>query len=264
MSAIVNRVALPANRLTGGFETKTSNDDAYLLATHTNYNGNKNNSQMVSAIASGWRLDNRGGERRTKYSLGYEKLSDVSKTEGIAFIREFNRIETGYVVLETTLDTDGNDGLFMEWRNEKDEAVYHVEVKDGIWQHKNADGSFSPLYENGLLERHFDFRIEIDLDNKYSKTYINKECTGVFNLINDDVNLFNFRFAFTEEGTGVAYPGYLRAYVNYPAYEDFMFGMKGSMPVLWSGTNAEITSSQDLLIKDGAKFKEPSAKQEAI
>jgi len=260
MSAIVNRVALPENRLSGGFEVKKSNDDAYLMATHTNYNGNKNNSQMVSAIASGWRLDNRGGEKRTKYSLGYERLSDVSKTEGVAFIREFNRTETGYVVLETTVDTDGSDGFYLEWRNEADEAIYHIEVKDGIWQHKNADGSFTPMYESGILERHFDFRIEIDLDNRLSKTYINKKCVGVFKLINDDVNIYNFRFAFTEEGTGVTYLGYFRAYVNYPVYEDFMFGMKGSMPVLWSGTNAELSSSQDLLVKDGGKVKKSFSK----
>ena len=253
MSAIINRVALPENRLEGSFEIKKSNDDAYLLATHTNYNGNKNNSQMVTAIASGWRLDNRGSVQKKEYSLGYDKITDISKTEGVAFIREFNRTETGYIVLETTLDTDGNDGLFLEWRNQEDEAIYHVEVKDGIWQHKNADGSFTPLYTAGKLERHFDFRIEIDLDNAYSKTYINKNCMGVFPLISENVNMYNFRFAFTEEGTGVAYPGVLRAYVNYPVFEDFQFGLQKTVPHMWSVENAALTNAQDLLINDGGK-----------
>lgn len=253
MSAIINRVALPENRLQGDILLQSSEDDAYLLATHTNYNSNQNNSQMVSAIASGWRLDNRGGEKRTSYSGGYERIKDISTTEGVAFIREFNKTETGLVVLETTLDTDGNDGLYIEYRNADDEAIYHIEVKDGIWQHKNVDGSYTPLYESGLLERHFDFRIEIDLDNKYSVTYINNLCVGAFKLINENANILNFRFAVTEEGVGVAYVGSFRAYVNYSIYDDFMFGKEGTLPLMWSGNGFALTKNQNITINDGGR-----------
>ncbi len=254
ISAIVNRVALPENRLDGDLGGKDSTDEAYFLAYHTDFNGNiESKGEMVQGIASGWMLDNRGGERRTEYKYGYERLSDVSETEGVALIREYNKTETGNIVLETEVACDRKDGLYLEYRNDKDESIYRIEIKDNKWQHRNADGSYTEIYAPEEAEGYFLFRIEVDLDNKFSKTYINDEFCGAFRLASENANVCNFRFAFTEEGTGTAYPGVYSSYVNYGIYDDFVMCDNNDVPIYWNTENAAIDKNAQLLINDGGR-----------
>ena len=257
MSAIINRVALPENRLDGDIALKKSTDDAYVLALNLEYDANKSGKSLMLPLTSGWLLDNRGGERRYAYDGKYEILKDVSTTEGVALIREFNKTTTGYINFMTFFACDNNDGLYLEARNDKDEAIYHLEIKDGKWQYKNKDGSFTPVYDIDMTKGTYYFRVEIDLDNKYSKTYINNECYAVLPLTADDVNLYNFRFAYTDEGTGTTDLGTFFAYANYAMYDDFVMAQNKEIPLFWDCDKAAASYTNAnkgiFVIQDGGK-----------
>ena len=106
-AAIITRVALPEKRLQKKLDV-IANDDAYPLTYNTSYAGSK------EGINSGWRLDNRGGIPRVSIEGGYGSLADISKTEGTAMVREFNKVTTGLIDLETTVDMGGTfNGFYM-------------------------------------------------------------------------------------------------------------------------------------------------------
>lgn len=246
-AAIINRVALPENRLAKSLD-KISRDDAYLLIYNTLYSGSK------EGINSGWVLDARGSLPRTSIEGGYGSLSDISKTEGTQMIREFNKTTTGLVNLETTVSLgSGFDGFSLEYRNDADKPVYKLETIDGAWKLLQADGSYKTLMENAKDQTLFTFNITVDLDNNRSTTIINTKDYGTYPLVTSgaDSNLLNFRFATTDESTAVATLGPIKTTVNYAVYDEFYYNSDGKNPPMgWVGEGA-VAGSQQLRITNG-------------
>ena len=173
-AAIINRVALPENRLSKTLD-KYSKDDAYALAYNIGYVG------QITGISSGWRLDNRGGMPRLAVSGGYGTMTDTSTTEGLAMIREFNKITTGVINVEANATVLGEfDGFSLEFRNEADELVYQIKTVDKGWAIRGTDGKYTTLVPNAKEMLDFAFNITIDLDNNRSTTYINKVNCGTY------------------------------------------------------------------------------------
>ena len=97
-AAIINRVALPENRLSKALD-KVSEDDAYLLVTSRS--ASMSNSQH--GVKSGWLYDGRGGAPLTSLESSYSALVDISTESGTAYIREINKTTTGKVILRTSV-----------------------------------------------------------------------------------------------------------------------------------------------------------------
>lgn len=233
-AAIVNRVALPANRLKKTLDV-TANDDAYPIALNTSYQSNK------EGIGSGWRLDNRGGVPRNNIDGGYGLLADISETQGTAMIREFNDVRTGVVTLATSLAAEGTiDGVILEFRNEAGESVYKIIAEDGAWKYENADKTRESLCAARDASG-FSFRIVIDLDNGRSTTFINGENCGTYPLCvpKDAADLMNFRFATTAQSTAVVSFGAFELTANYAVYDDFDFDKDREIPFGWTGVGTE-------------------------
>ena len=98
--------------------------EAYTLVDLTSYSAYK------EGIASGWRMDNRGGVPMTAVEGGYGALTDISEEAGTALIREFNTTDEGLLVLETSAKVTG-DGFSLEFRNEDDQPIYRLYTDDG-------------------------------------------------------------------------------------------------------------------------------------
>ena len=237
-AAIINRVALPENRPAKTLD-KISDDDAYTMIITENFTG------TMEGINSGWVLDNRGATPRTTLTAPYSSLFDIDNTAPSAFIREFNKTETGVFDLYTTASAKG-DGVYLEFRNDNDKSVYRVITKDGKWNIVNADGTLTAVSDFKEGEKQ-EFHIRIDLDNKRSTTYIDDTLCGTYPLIGE-ANLYNFRFATTEECVGSLTPGFVYMYANYPVFEKF----NGSdMPKNW-------TALGDVSVSDSLKICENS------
>ena len=241
-AAIITRVALPEKRLQKSLAVK-ANDDAYTLVYNTNYVGNK------EGINSGWRLDNRGGIPRTSIEGGYNSLTDISEESGVAMIREFNKVTTGLINLETTVTMGANfNGFFLEFKNEAGDTVYKLITAENAWNVVNADGTLTKVVDNAS-SGNYTFNIYLDIDNGVSTTYINGVNCGTHPLCvsGDDANLMNFRFATTDESTAVIALGLINITANYAVNDDFDFHKNGEIPFEWTGYNA-VNKSGDLVL----------------
>ncbi len=245
-AAIINRVALEENRVSGEL-LKFSDDDAYCL----DYTRDLIVNGGAAGIKSGWLFDNRGGVPATDYRLNVKTVADESETEGVALIREFNKTTTGSVFTEAKITLIRDEGFYIEHRNANDKSIYRLEVKDGMWQTLNADGSYTKHSEAG--EGTYVFGITVDLDNGVSTTVINGvEKEGELCLAGDELNLLNMRYASNEKGKAKYSLQSTFTYVNYSVHDEFTYDETGSAPYGWNVNNAKI-SEDELHIDKGGK-----------
>ena len=227
-AAIINRVALPENRLEKALR-KISNDDAYTLCSNSSMNSE------ISGAGSGWLLDNRGGVPRKALLAGYSATSDVSTSTGTAFIREFNKTSTGRFRLYSENSVVNPDGFYIEYQNTDGDSVYRLEVIDGSWNVYTAEGTV-PVYEIASGESIFKIELFVDLDNCDSTLFLNGKACGTFALpvSGDAVNLYNFRYASTDKGTPSYKPVQTTITSNYALNEGFGKTDKNSVPRGWT------------------------------
>ncbi len=214
-AAIINRVAIAENRVKGELLPFTS-ENAYTLVYNTSMEGSK------EGINSGWVLDNRGGAARAART-SYSAITDVSDKYATAWIREFNFIPKGEIVLDTRI-TSFADGTFVEYRDVKDDTVYMLKIVDGAWSVLGKDGKLIPVASGNKVTKEnsiFDLRVSINLDTGKSTTFVNNEACGIFDLLSD--NVFSYRVGVDEKGTGVVTMSHVNMVVNYNVYEDFKF-----------------------------------------
>ncbi len=214
-AAIINRVAIPENRVKGELADFTS-DNAYTLCYNESMDGYK------EGINSGWVLDNRGGTAKLDNSA-FGSITDVSTKYGTAWIREFNYIPKGEIVLETRLNTISN-GVYVEYLDAQDETTYIAKVIDGQWNIMGKDGKYTPVAPNNKVSVDnsvFLLRVSVNLNTGKSTTFINNEACGSFDLLSD--NVLSFKIGIDEAGTGSISMTHVNMVVNYNVYEDFTF-----------------------------------------
>ena len=227
----------------------SSSLDAYLLVNNTGYNGGFESF----APNSGWLYDNRGGYPRTNIKEPYSMLNDVSDKDGCALIRQFNYINRGTICLETCIYPNSS-GAILEFRDEDENAVYSLYLRDGNWCILNSDKEYSPILENVMKDElaGFFFRIYIDLDNKTSKTYIDGIYCGEHALLSD--NILSFRFATGKKEKLVLTPGPITMTCNYKAYENFdKFGLDSIYN--WETDGNAYVENHELWVESGKAKK---------
>lgn len=228
-AAIINRVAFPESRL----EKKLlviSDDDAFYLCQNSGMDGE------MTGINSGWELDNRGGMPRTSLMASYATTTDISTTAGTALIRDLNKTSTGRITLYSEISVASPNGFYIEFRNEAGESVYRAEVIDGVWNVLTDGGKYVPAYEikNGTSQ--FKITAVADLDNGIGSLEINGEDCAEFVLpvSGDDANIYNFRYATTDESISSYRISYTAISSNYTLDEGFGKTTKGTVPKGWT------------------------------
>lgn len=199
----------------GAVQNSSSYHEAYALAFNEQYSGRR------EYINSGWVLDNRGGPARKTQGGAYDILTDVSASEGTALIRQFNKIDEGEIVIETSLRTSGN-GVSLEARDESDNVVYRLKLIGGAWKIMTSSTAYTTLVTNSgttNIDRTFKFRIILNLDNGQSTTFIDDVNLGTHNLLG--TNIKNFRFATDEASMINVIPGEININANYFVNEIF-------------------------------------------
>ncbi len=243
-AAIINRVAIPENRLKKSLD-KISDDDAYELIITRNFNGSK------EGIASGWQLDNRGGYPRNKLVGGYTILTDISDTEGTALIRDINPTDTGKITFDykLTLSGDGN-GVYISFDNTDDVSMLKLIKDEKGWNSVQNDGSKKLLFESN--EKSFVFKTVLDIDNGRSNFYINgTDCGTVPFSEASNKTLSRIVIGTDEECTTGVSLAYVMAYANYAIHDDFIYSDINKLPDGWNGVNSVVSSASNLKI--GAK-----------
>ena len=234
-AAIIGRVAIPENRLKKTLSDFTS-ENAYVLCYNVGMGGSK------EGINSGWVLDNRGGTAKTD-NTGAAAIGDVSKEYATCFIREFNYIPKGTIVLETVISAI-NDGAFLEYLDVAGNVVYQLKIRDGKLNVLTKGGYTVLDTVTGTVQ----VRAYINLDDGKSITYINDKNLGTHELLSD--NVMSYRVGMDEEGMGTVTVSSVNMVVNYAMYENFdVFGTDSSYGWTKTGsvlrTNNQITMSKD-------------------
>ncbi len=241
-AAIINRVAIPQNRLKKTLKEDTARD-AYLLLQNSKY-----------TLENGWLLDNRGG--MPKNALPAEEitpLTDVSETESTALIRKFNPI-FGDVITADFDATFYKNGAYIQFNDKDGKPVYQLKLIDNAWQILKADGTYTSvkpvtLAENGTK---FDFRIVVDLNKKTSLTYIDKVNCGTHPVLSD--NISDFRFAVDKKSTGTIIPGPMRMTANYAFYEDFDYNAALDADYGWKNSGARLENNELVLENNASAY----------
>ncbi len=224
-AAIINRVAIPENRLEKSLKEYTARDAYQVVYSDGTYSNPivTGKSGMHENLPSGWVNDNRGGAPKFSIEDNISSLVDVSTTEGTALIREVNKTQDEKIVAEFSARANGN-GAYVEFRDEKGSSVYKLYVKDGKWSLLCKDGKYTALAE-ASAENDDVFRVYIDQKSGKAKTFINNKSFGEHDLLSD--NILNFRFATDEEGTASISAGKVNMVANYGIFEIFdLFGIE--------------------------------------
>ena len=250
-AAIINRVALPENRLSKTLD-KISEDDAYLLV----YADNLSVSGGRNGTPSGWTFDNRGGQPTTDYKINLSVIKDKRDDEKVRLIKEFNKVTTGKIQIETKVNLKNADGFCFEVNNDENKAIYRIEVKDNAWMYLGADGSYAKIGD--VLSGENVLRIDIDLDNGKTSSFIGTEgktITYAGTVADKNANAVNFIYGSTEKGLAEFEMNSAYAYVNYPLYDDFKYIPDGSAPYNWNVSGASVKDSELVLDASGSAVR---------
>ncbi len=219
-AAIINRVAIPENRLQKTLKEYNVRD-SYMFAYSGGTYGNDNAARATTVkenLASGWTFDNRGGAPIKSIEEQIATFRDISTTQGTALIREFNRIDKDVVSADFAFKTSG-DGFYTEFRDEEGKSTYQVKLLDNKWHILGKDGKYTAISDGVDISDVFEFRVVLDLVKGQSTTYINDVNCGTHALLSD--NIVNFRFATDEEHVLSVVPSKVCLTANYAIFDYF-------------------------------------------
>jgi len=251
-AAIINRVAIPDNRIKGTLK-KYDKRDAYKLAysvgTYTNSIAARADT-IRENIDSGWVYDNRGGAPMISIEHSLSTLSDISDTQGVALIRDFNKIDKDVIQADFALRAY-DDGVYCDFRDDKGNTAYQVKLIGGKWNILEKGGKYTELCARTPADSKQDetFRVYLNLKTGKSITYVNgKEC-GTHDLLSD--NVMSFRFATDEKSKTRFTPGKVSFNANYSVFEEFdTFGIE---PVYgWQSQGNAVVENGELVLRDKA------------
>lgn len=220
-AAIINRVALPDNRITGELKDYDVKRDSYVLAyfdgTMSNsIAGGKDSGYIRENIEAGWKLDNRGGAPRNAINESISGIVDVSDTQPTSLYREFNKIDKDVIFAEFNVMQAVEKGGAVKFCDIDGKDAFVYGIVDGSWAVLGKDGSYTAIAK---AEVNSAFRTTLDVPAGKVKTYINNVYCGEHDMLSD--NVASIRFTIDEAGKGTIVPGKMNIVANYGAYEIF-------------------------------------------
>ena len=251
-AAIINRVAIPQNRVKGTLAEYDKRDAyklAYSVGTYTNSISSRADT-IRENIDSGWVYDNRGGAPVISVEQPLSTINDISDKEGTALIREFNKIDKDIIQADFALRAYG-DGVYCDFRDESGKTVYEVKLIDGKWNISGKDGKYTPICDAAKDDNNQDeaFRVYLDLKTGKSTTFIGGKNCGVHDLLSD--NIMSFRFASDEKSKTRYTPGKVSFNANYSIFEEFdLFGIDSVYG--WRSEGDAVVENGELILKNKA------------
>ena len=242
-AAIINRVAIPENRLTGTLTPEPERKEAYYLI---------DNEEMVYytrgtlRLASGWNYDNRITEAVDKTGKTTNALADTSKTGHVAINRDIKVQTTGKLVLESLLSISSSNanGVRIFFTNTKGENVAEMYTKGGTW-HAKGSNDIDTGVEAAIGA--YSIRLTMNLDTKAAYAEINGANKFDFTLGNFG-DVAKIYYSTTDEDTVSFSPTQTHLYSNYAVNESFR---ATGVPTGWNTAAKIDTENGSLKLTDG-------------
>lgn len=242
-AAIINRVAIPENRLTGTLTPEPERKEAYYLIDNTTMS---NTTRGTRNLASGWNYDNRITEAVDAKGKTSNALADTSKTGHIAINRDIKVQTKGKLVLESTLaiSSTAADGVRIYFTNTNGENVAEIYTKGGKW-HAKGSNDIDTGVKAGIGT--YNIRLTMNLDTKSAYAEINGANKFDFTLGNFG-DVARIYYSTTDEDTVSFTPSETHLYSNYAVNEAFR---ASGVPTGWNTAGKVDTDRGSLKLSDG-------------
>ncbi len=226
-AAIINRVALPENRLKKTLLEYGDRENAIFLIDNHSMTRTVRSRTMV---ASGWRYENTidvSGDLEDKSS---NSLVDMSSEGHVAIHRDVTTVERGIVELELVYvtsnpgysivlsDIDGrNMFTFMSKTDKSHSVIADFEQKTGY------------SYASGIMKMYFRF----DLDSRKADVVLNGTEVGVFDMSKTATDISRLSFITDDEGFVTLSVSEVYMYAHYSVNDAFRMTPIGASPYGW-------------------------------
>ncbi len=235
-AAIINRVALPENRLSKTLkEYPARNQAVYLI---NNKSMQRNIRGVHSYLTSGWTYEDPGSSNTEKYDFSSGNLADTSETYGITARKAITVQTSGKVVFESQV-TFNNDGAKLVFEDLNKNVIFGIFAKDGKYTTLGkASSDMDAEFATGLHR----FYIILDLDAKKAIVVMNGKELGTYEMA-DFTELASVAYMTTDEDmlTIGLVENYM--YTQYAVNDTFRTAVAGEKLYGWDTTG-------DVVIKE--------------
>ena len=216
-SAIINRAALPENRVSGTLTPMPEMNEAYYLID--NYNMTSQARQRTR-LASGWNYDNRNESSIIKDDTVQAAINDVSDKHYAAINRDFEVQTEGVMTFATAYTISGNtkDGIRFYFTDSDGKSVVEFITKDGVYSAVSGGKTYKGTVE-ATGSTHF-LKAVMDLDNKKGSLIVDgvKSCDFEIAPFKDFARI---NLSSTVEDKISLAVSRCHLYMNYAVNEDF-------------------------------------------
>lgn len=230
-AAIVNRTALPENRLSGTLAPVPEMNEAYYLMDHYSL---IYNTRGTARLTSSWNYEDRYSSGVNKTGITTNALTDTTDKGYASINRDFEPQTKGVMTFEGEFSLLTNmNGARIYFTNLKGENVLEIYTKNGVFnvktQKMDKASEVKPTSANT-------FRVVTDLDNKKGYYVVNGVKAGEFELGNFG-EFARLYFATSVEEKTAMTPTEAHIYMNYAVNESFYFD---KYPIDWEKSDKAI------------------------
>ena len=237
-AAIINRVALPENRLSKNLLEYDRREAIYLIDNYSMIRSVRNRTML----ASGWRYENTIDSTIDNEDKSTNSLVDTSNVGHVAIHRDITTVSEGIVELEAMYYCD-TPAYSM--------VLYDINGKVMFSLESDKDGNFFAVgdskqevnykYERKSLLTYFVF----DLDNRKAKVIINGQEIGTYNMSNTATDISRLSFMTDDELTGTLTVNEVYMYANYVVNDEFRISPLSTKPYGWE-TSGSVTVQKQI------------------
>ncbi len=230
IAAVISRAAIPDIRLEKTLDIMTE-DNAFQLCIG------------VSDVS--WDVDLRGAAPKlVPEDTLFLGLFDVYEDASTAYIRRFNKTQTGIITADLKVMMRG-DGAYIEYRNDKDKPVYRLEIVEDNLCILKSDGNYEKLCGINTMDNTYSIKVVIDLDNCKGTTAVGGVEYETIPLLTDkeNTNILNFRFATTDKSTAIVKPLNADIYANYAVFDSFAYTDENTAPYFWTADSGVVVTN---------------------
>jgi len=233
-AAIINRVALPENRLTKTLEEYGDRDGAIYLIDDYDMEREVRGQRMLT---SGWDYENTGNEARDASGSTTNALGDNSKNSFVAIHRPIIPQTKGVIKLDTVFTVNSESGARLYFTDQIGNTLFELMTKSGkLYAVGNKEIDTGAPAFNGKVALY----LELNLDTKRASVVINSKKIGVFDMSSNAGGISKMTFSTTKEDELLIAVQEVHMYKNFVVMDTFRLDEKQSVPYGWTVNNAAV------------------------
>jgi len=233
-AAIINRVALPENRLVKTLKEYGDREQAVFLIDNYEMSSNV---RGVFALASGWDYENTAIDARDTSGSTTNALADNSNKGFVAIHRPVTPQTNGIIKVDLIFTTNSDSGARVYFTDADGNTLFELLSRNGklyaIGDSEADTGSASINGKNCLY-------LELDLDNRLAKVVLNSKQIGSFAMSSKINELAKMTIGTTVEDVLLIGVQEVHMYRNYYVMDMFRLDEPGTTPYGWTVSNATV------------------------